>query len=54
MNLTVAPSNFAMFSTPSTSVSTETAGSIAFSAGGAETSGSVASSGCGGGFSAVA
>ena len=54
MNLTVAASNFAMFSAPSTSVSTETAGSIAFSTGGTETSGSVASSGCGGSFSAVA
>ncbi len=55
MNLSVAPVNFAMFSSPSTSVGTETAGSIAFS-GGAETAGSVASSSCGGGggFSAVA
>ena len=54
MNLTVAPTNFAMFSSPAPSVSTETAGSIAFG-GGAETAGSVASSGsCGGGFSAVA
>lgn len=56
MNLSVAPVNFAMFSSPSTSVGTETAGSIAFSGGGTETAGSVASSSCGGGggFSAVA
>ena len=54
MNLSVTPVNFAMFSSPSTSVGTETAGSIAFS-GGAETAGSVASSSCGGSsFSAVA
>ncbi len=55
MNFSVAPVNFAMFSAPSTSVSSETAGSVAFS-GGAETAGSVASSSCGGGssFSAVA
>ena len=54
MNLTVASNSFAMFSTPSTSVSTETSGSIAFGGGGAETAGSVASSGCGGSFSAIA
>ena len=53
MNLSVAPVNFAMFSSPSSSVSTETAGSVAFG-GGSETAGSVASSGCGGSFSAVA
>lgn len=54
MNLTVAPTNFAMFSSPAPSVSTETAGSIAFGGGSTETAGSVASSNCGGGFSAVA
>ena len=54
MNLSLAPVNFAMVSSPSAPSCVETAGSVAFS-GGTETAGSVASSGgSSGGFSTVA